>query len=118
MMKKLLRVRDVVLRVNEEYIRSAAQADAYRTEPAFKLQGSYRNMNRLAEKVSPVMNDAELEELISTLLSQRSADAHHRHRGEPAEVQGTHRGDHTCHLQFEYIFYPVPVILFRYMEIQ
>ena len=32
-MKKLLRVRDVVLRVNEEYIRSAAQADAYRTEP-------------------------------------------------------------------------------------
>jgi hypothetical protein len=65
-MKKLLRVRDVVLRVNEEYIRSAAQADAYRTEPAFKLQGSYRNMNRLAEKVSPVMNDSELEELIST----------------------------------------------------
>jgi hypothetical protein len=65
-MKKLLRVRDVVLRVNEEYIRSATQADAYRTEPAFKLQGSYRNMNRLAEKVSPVMNDAELEELIST----------------------------------------------------
>jgi hypothetical protein len=54
------------LRINEEYIRSAAQADAYRTEPPFKLQGSYRNMNRLAEKVSPVMNDAELEELIST----------------------------------------------------
>ncbi|MDQ3621431.1 MAG: AAA family ATPase, partial [Verrucomicrobiota bacterium] len=62
--KKLLRVRDVVLRVNEEYIRSAAQADAYRTEPPFKLQGSYRNMNRLAEKVSPVMNDAELEALL------------------------------------------------------
>ena len=38
-MKKLLRVREVVLRVNEEYIRSAAQADAYRTEPPFKLQG-------------------------------------------------------------------------------
>jgi hypothetical protein len=38
-MKKLLRVRDVVLRVNEEYIRSAAQSDAYRTEPAFKLAG-------------------------------------------------------------------------------
>lgn len=65
-MKKLLRVRDVVLKINEEYIRSAAQADAYRTEPAFKLQGSYRNMGRLAEKVSPVMNDAELEELIQS----------------------------------------------------
>lgn len=65
-MKKLLRLRDVVLRVNEEYIRSAAQADAYRTEPPFKLQGSYRNMGRLAEKVAPVMNDLELEELIQT----------------------------------------------------
>ncbi len=63
-MKKLLRVRDVVLRVNEEYIRSAAQADAYRTEPPFKLQGSYRNMNRLAEKIVPLMNDAELEALM------------------------------------------------------
>ena len=64
-MKKMHRVRDVVLRVNEEYIRSAAQADAYRTEPPFKLQGSYRNMNRLAEKLSPVMNDAELESLLA-----------------------------------------------------
>jgi hypothetical protein len=63
-MKKLLRVRDVVLRVNEEYIRSAAQSDDYRTEPAFKLQGSYRNMGRLAEKISPVMNDTELETLM------------------------------------------------------
>ncbi|MDB6155707.1 MAG: ATPase, partial [Chthoniobacteraceae bacterium] len=63
-MRMMLRLRDVVLRVNEEYIRSAAQADAYRTEPAFKLQGSYRNMNRLAEKVAPVMNAGELEALI------------------------------------------------------
>ncbi|RYD60895.1 MAG: ATP-binding protein, partial [Verrucomicrobiaceae bacterium] len=63
-LKKLLKVRDVVLRVNEEYIRSAGQADAYRTEPPFKLQGSYRNMNRLAEKISPVMNDSELETLL------------------------------------------------------
>lgn len=63
-MKKLIRARDVVLRVNEEYIRSAAQSDAFRTEPAFKLQGSYRNMGRLAEKISPVMNDEELESLL------------------------------------------------------
>lgn len=62
----LLRLRDVVLRVNEEYIRSAGQADAYRTEPPFRLQGSYRNMNRLAEQVSPVMNDAELETLLQS----------------------------------------------------
>lgn len=71
-MRKLLRVRDVVLRANEEYIRSAAQSDAYRTEPAFKLQGSYRNMNRLAEKVAPVMNDAELEELLSSYYRNES----------------------------------------------
>ncbi|MBI4025069.1 MAG: DNA repair ATPase [Verrucomicrobia bacterium] len=63
-MKSLLRIRDVVLRVNQEYIRSAAQADAYRTEPAFKLQGSYRNMNRLAEKVVPIMNEEEIRNLL------------------------------------------------------
>ncbi|HIN53305.1 MAG TPA: ATP-binding protein, partial [Planctomycetes bacterium] len=63
-MKKLLRVRDVVLDVNREYIRSAAQDDDYRTEPIFKLQGSYRNMNRIAEKVLAIMNDEELETLI------------------------------------------------------
>ncbi|MBA63177.1 MAG: AAA family ATPase [Planctomycetaceae bacterium] len=65
-MKKLMRVRDVVLQVNREYINSAAQADDYRTEPSFKLQGSYRNMNRIAEKVLPIMNDEELETLIKS----------------------------------------------------
>ncbi len=63
-MKKLMTIRDVILKVNEQYIYSASQADAYRTEPPFRLQGSYRNMNRLAEKVVPIMNDAELKTLI------------------------------------------------------
>jgi hypothetical protein len=63
-MQKLMRVRDVILAVNKEYIRSAAQSDDYRTEPSFKLQGSYRNMNRIAEKVVSVMNDDELTTLI------------------------------------------------------
>ncbi|NEB68952.1 ATP-binding protein, partial [Streptomyces fulvissimus] len=35
-----------------------------RTEPPFRLQGSYRNMNRIAERVSPVMDEAELAALI------------------------------------------------------
>ncbi|OYP36570.1 DNA repair ATPase [Rhodopirellula sp. MGV] len=69
-MRKLLRVRDVVLRVNRAYIRSAAQADAYRTEPPFKLQGSYRNMNRIAEKVAAVMNEQELQTLIVATYEQ------------------------------------------------
>jgi len=64
-LERLIRVREVVYRVNQQYIVSAAQADKYRTEPAFKLQGSYRNMSKLAEKVSPVMNAAELQQLIS-----------------------------------------------------
>lgn len=63
-MKKLMRVRDSVLRVNLEYIRSAAMEDAYRTEPPFRLQGSYRNMNRMTEKVLPVMTDGEVEGII------------------------------------------------------
>ncbi|PQJ28610.1 DNA repair ATPase [Rubritalea profundi] len=62
--KHLYRVRDSILRVNLEYIRSAAQEDAYRTEPAFKLQGSYRNMNRIAEKVLPLMTEKEVEGLV------------------------------------------------------
>ncbi|BDS06455.1 hypothetical protein NT6N_14950 [Oceaniferula spumae] len=62
--KHLYTVRDTILRVNLEYIRSAAQEDAYRTEPAFKLQGSYRNMNRIAEKVLPMMTHEEVRELV------------------------------------------------------
>lgn len=65
-LQKLLRIRDVVARVNEEYIRSAAQANEYRTEPPFKLQGSDRNMAKLAEKVRPVMNDDEMRALLAT----------------------------------------------------
>jgi len=63
-MRKLVAIRDVVMRVNQEYIASAAQADEFRTEPPFRLQGSYRNMNRLAEKVVAIMNDAEVRALI------------------------------------------------------
>jgi hypothetical protein len=63
-LRKLLRVQQVVLAVNQAYIASAAQADASRTEPPFRLQGSYRNMNRLAERIVPVMNDDELEAVI------------------------------------------------------
>lgn len=63
-LRKLAGIRDIVLRVNQEYIASAAQADEFRTEPAFRLQGSYRNMNRLAEKIAPIMNDAEVRAIV------------------------------------------------------
>ncbi|OLF05810.1 DNA repair ATPase [Actinophytocola xinjiangensis] len=63
-LRKVLRVQRVVLANNKAYIASAAQADSSRTEPPFLLQGSYRNMNKLAERIVPVMNDAELESLV------------------------------------------------------
>ncbi|GAA4603819.1 DNA repair ATPase [Actinoallomurus liliacearum] len=63
-LRRLLRVREVILAANRAYIASAAQADASRTEPPFQLQGSYRNMNKLAERIVPVMNEAELEAVI------------------------------------------------------
>ncbi|HEX2835610.1 MAG TPA: DNA repair ATPase [Thermoanaerobaculia bacterium] len=63
-MRHLVRVQQLLSRINRQYVLSAAQQNAYRTEPPFKLQGSYRNMSKLAEKVLPAMNDAELERLI------------------------------------------------------
>ena len=64
MLKLLARVQDVLLRVNQTYIRSASQEDAYRTEPPFKLQGSYRNMNKITQKLAPVMTVEELDRAI------------------------------------------------------
>jgi hypothetical protein len=64
LLKKSLKVQDVVLKVNKEYIKSASIADKYRTEPSFKLQGSYRNMNKMVEKVVSVMNDKEVDNVI------------------------------------------------------
>jgi hypothetical protein len=62
--QRALKVQRVLLRVNQEYIASASRDDRYRNEPPFKLQGSYRNMNKLVEKLAPVMNDEELERLL------------------------------------------------------
>ncbi|MEV7621839.1 DNA repair ATPase [Actinoplanes sp. NPDC089786] len=63
-LRKMRRVQRVVLRNNQAYIASAGQADSSRTEPPFRLQGSYRNMTKLAERIVPVMNNEELEAVI------------------------------------------------------
>ncbi|MDG4856671.1 DNA repair ATPase [Streptomyces sp. T-3] len=63
-LRHLLTARATVLAVNEMYIASAAQGDAARTEPPFRLQGSYRNMNKIAARISPAMNGAELAAVI------------------------------------------------------
>ncbi|MFD5227944.1 DNA repair ATPase [Streptomyces qaidamensis] len=63
-LRHLLTVRETVLAVNAAYIASAGQSDRTRTEPPFRLQGSYRTMNKIAQRVQPVMNDVELAALI------------------------------------------------------
>ena len=63
-LEKVIQIRNTVLKVNATYIKSAAMEDDYRTEPSFKLQGSYRDMNKMVAKVVPVMNDQELKTLV------------------------------------------------------
>ena len=61
---RLMSVRDVLLKVNQAYIQSAAQDDRYRQSPPFRLQGSYRNMARLAPQVTPLMTPQEIGDLL------------------------------------------------------
>ncbi|MFF4307354.1 DNA repair ATPase [Streptomyces sp. NPDC001601] len=63
-LRHLLTARKTVLAVNAAYIASAAQSDAGRTEPPFRLQGSYRTMNRIAQRIQPVMDHAEVAALL------------------------------------------------------
>lgn len=63
-LEKVVTIRNTVLKVNETYIKSAAMEDAYRIEPSFKLQGSYRDMSKLVAKVVPIMNEKELQTLL------------------------------------------------------
>ena len=71
LLQRLFKARDLLLQVNLAYIASAAQQDAYRTEPPFKLQGSYRNMNKLAAKITPLMRDEELDALLRDTIGAR-----------------------------------------------
>lgn len=63
-LQKMLKAQELLLLVNKEYIRSAAMDNNYREEPPFKLQGSYRNMNKIAEKIVPAMDNSELMQLL------------------------------------------------------
>lgn len=97
-LERLMQIRDVVGRVNQQYIASAAQADQYRTEPAFKLQGSYRNMNKMAEKISPVMNEAELLQLVADHYqgeSQLLTNGAEENLLKLAELRGNMTGEQT-----------------------
>ncbi|MEU4297843.1 DNA repair ATPase [Kitasatospora aureofaciens] len=60
----LLHLRGTVLAVNRAYLASAAQDDRARTEPPFLLQGSYRNMAKLAQRLDPALTRSELDALL------------------------------------------------------
>lgn len=63
-LKNTIKVRDMVLKVNKEYISSAAMSDDYRNEPSFKLQGSYRNMNKLIAQIQPILKKDEVIQIV------------------------------------------------------
>src|SRR5690606_24020252 len=63
-LRHVFTIRDVVIKGNKNYIQSAAMQDSYRTEPSFKMQGSYRNMSKLVTQIVPMMNDKEIEDVI------------------------------------------------------
>ncbi|MFE5585356.1 AAA family ATPase [Kitasatospora sp. NPDC056531] len=61
----LLHLRSTVLAVNRAYQACAAQDDRARTEPPFLLQGSYRNMAKLAQRLDPALTRPELDALLT-----------------------------------------------------
>lgn len=70
--KKMITIQEVVLKVNQQYIISASVESKYRDMPPFRLQGSYRNMNKMVEKIIPVMND---DEVISIILDHYKGES-------------------------------------------
>ncbi len=63
-LQRLFRVQETLLKVNQAYIASASQDDKYRTEPPFKLQGSYRNMAKVTDKIVAAMTPDEVERVL------------------------------------------------------
>ncbi|MDY6992456.1 MAG: DNA repair ATPase, partial [Pseudomonadota bacterium] len=61
---KLIELRTVLLNINRHYLSSANQDEQYRNEPAFKLSGSYRNMNQIAPRLTAIISTEEVHQLI------------------------------------------------------
>ncbi|MFF7969364.1 DNA repair ATPase [Streptomyces sp. NPDC007903] len=91
-LRHLLAARETVLAVNAAYIASAARSDATRTEPQFRLQGSYRTLNKIAARIRPVMNGAELAAVIGdhfTAEAQTLTSGAEANLLKLAELRGT-----------------------------
>ncbi|MDH6515525.1 hypothetical protein M2163_007496 [Streptomyces sp. SAI-135] len=98
-LRHLLTARETVLAVNAAYIASAARTDATRTEPPFRLQGSYRNMNKIAQRIRQVMNDTELSALVGdhyTAEAQTLATGAESNLLKLAELRGRLTGEQAA----------------------
>ncbi|MFI8091894.1 DNA repair ATPase [Streptomyces sp. NPDC086080] len=98
-LRHLLTARRTVLAVNAAYIASAAQSDEARTEPPFRLQGSYRNMNKIAQRIQPVMDDTELTAVIDdhyTAEAQTLTTGAEASLLKLAELRGTLTAEQTA----------------------
>jgi hypothetical protein len=58
--------------VNSAYLASATMTDQMRGEPSFLLQGSYRNMARIAQRILPAMTTAEVDAAVRDHYRQES----------------------------------------------
>ncbi|WP_043667444.1 DNA repair ATPase [Streptomyces xylophagus] len=91
-LRHLITARDTVLAVNAAYMASAAMPESARTEPPFRLQGSYRTMNRVAQRIDPVMNSRELSAVLDdhyTAEAQTLATGAEANLLKLAELRGT-----------------------------
>jgi hypothetical protein len=91
-LRHFVQIRDVLMKVNAAYMQSATLDDGMRGEPAFLLQGSYRNMARIAPRVVPAMTSTEVSALIRDHYqaeSQTLAAAASWNLAKLAEVLGT-----------------------------
>ncbi|MFB7600830.1 DNA repair ATPase [Streptomyces sp. NPDC056160] len=91
-LRHLLAARETVLAVNAAYIASAARAQDTRTEPPYRLQGSYRTMNKIAQRLRPVMNEAEAAAVVDdhfTAEAQTLTSGAEANLLKLAELRGT-----------------------------
>ncbi len=62
----------MVLKVNQNYILSAAVQDRTVPSPPLNCKGSYRDMNKLISQIVPLMNKKEIDELVLTHYENES----------------------------------------------
>ncbi len=87
--------------MNAAYIASATVDDNLRGEQSFLLQGSYRNIARLAQRILPAMTTAEVDTLVADHYqaeSQTLATEAGWNLARLGEVLGTQTPDEAAYL--------------------